>query len=112
MKITPPLTADELELFTDWIADVGPCHSIDCPGDDTCDCSGKPTNDAILRACVILHHYPSVARLARLARLYTLARAECDAWRGWYKACQPSPQYGLEVGQARAALEAAEQEGT
>lgn len=38
------LRAVALKAMVDY---HGPAHDSDCPGDDTCDCGGKPVNDAV-----------------------------------------------------------------
>ena len=37
-----------LRQFIDW---HGPLHGAECPADDTCDCLGKPANDAVNAIC-------------------------------------------------------------
>lgn len=76
MKIQPPLTRAELELFMGYFERNGPGdHAEDCPEDDTCDCHIRTESDAIGRASVILHHYSDV--IAELTAL----RAERDHWK-------------------------------
>jgi len=43
--------ADGLERY---VVDHGADHDDDCPGDDTCDCSQKPINDAANAACHLI----------------------------------------------------------
>jgi uracil-DNA glycosylase len=63
------MTPEARELMMNWIADMGPDHDDDCPGDDTCSCSMKPKSDAINACCVFLHNAPARIREleARLA---------------------------------------------
>lgn len=57
--------------------------------------------------------YDELLTLIRLARLYALARAECEAWREWNDRDPHEPDRGLlKIDDARAALDAAEKEGT
>lgn len=38
---------EAVKLYAEW---HGACHEKDCPGDDTCNCKGKPINEAINNA--------------------------------------------------------------
>lgn len=58
------MNAEERDLMMNWLGDQGADHDDDCPGDDTCSCSMKPTNDAISACCKFLHDAP--ARIATL----------------------------------------------
>jgi hypothetical protein len=37
----------QLEGLKDYVIWHGGAHTEDCPGDDTCECAGKPLNDAV-----------------------------------------------------------------
>jgi len=46
IQVAPKLLR-ALKAYADW---HGPCHKLDCPGDDTCNCPGKAVNDLVSEA--------------------------------------------------------------
>lgn len=57
-QLTTSLAAQEAKIsrlrdaLIEVVESFGPWHDEDCPGDDTCDCSGKPLHDRINAALV------------------------------------------------------------
>ncbi len=47
-------TPEQIALYLQHVVDEGADHDDDCPGDDTCECSHKPLNDAINQVCRLL----------------------------------------------------------
>lgn len=41
----------DLKLLMEYVAWHGGVHDCSCPEDDTCECFGKPMNDAVNRLC-------------------------------------------------------------
>ena len=48
------LTPEFRKAFEDYVVHHGAIHDDDCPGDDTCECSGKRMNDAANEVCRLL----------------------------------------------------------
>ncbi len=47
----PKPTREEVELHEAYVVEHGADHDDDCPGDDTCECSFQPRNEAVDAVC-------------------------------------------------------------
>jgi len=80
---------DAIKKYVDW---HGGCHEEDCPLDDTCNCKGKPINDAINCA---LRNFEIKAELAKQEEKAASLCYCCHHKRGECPHC-PDWKSGLE----------------
>lgn len=69
--------AKALEAYVVW---HGGIHDDECPGDDTCDCSGKWMNDGANAACKILRGEAGRTPPSEQDAFPAWLCAECDRW--------------------------------
>lgn len=50
-QATKRVRAEDLLRLRAYVVAQGPIHDDDCPGDDTCECSWKPTLDVVNALC-------------------------------------------------------------
>lgn len=82
--VTVTLTKQQLEDLHDYAEWHGGAHAEDCPGDDTCDCIGRPLNDAINRICLVgFDAFAAAPALARSPETETHRCSGCGLrWMG------------------------------
>jgi len=64
--VVGPKLLDALKAYVDY---WGGAHDDDCPGDDTCGCSGEPINDAVNEAINLAEGYGPADGFTRRAPL-------------------------------------------